>query len=291
MNNLRGALLMIVSMGGFALEDMFIKKVSESLPVGQILLSVGLGGTIAFAAATFFQRQSLFPPEVLQSALLLRNTCEIVGTFGFVTALALTTISSASAILQTVPLLVTLGAALFLGETVGWRRWSAIMVGFVGMLMVIRPGADSFDPNSLFAVLGAVGLAARDLATPGIPPRVSALQVSTWGFFMVVPLGAVLLILSGGARPMETVDAARLAGAVISGVCSYYMLTLSMRTAALSAIAPFRYTRLLFALVIAAIVFGERPGLLTLSGAALIIGSGLYTLARERALFSSARAE
>lgn len=288
MNNLRGAVLMILSMAGFAVEDMFIKKVSASLPVGQILLVMGLGGTLLFATATVFQRQSLFPAELGSGWLIVRNLSEIAGTFGFVTAISLAPISAATAILQSVPLLVTLGAVLFLGETVGWRRWSAILVGFAGMLMILRPGAESFDPNLLFAVLGAVALAARDLATPGIPSRMTTLQVSTWGFFMLVPLGGGLLLLSGNAQPMDQATLGRLAIAIGVGVTGYYMLVMSMRIASLAAIAPFRYSRLLFALVIGVVVFGERPDLLTLTGASLIIASGLYTLARERALFSEA---
>ncbi|WP_116131082.1 DMT family transporter [Tropicimonas sp. IMCC34043] len=289
MNNLRGALLMVLSMGGFALEDMFIKKVSSSLPVGQILLFIGLAGTLAFACLTVVQRQTLFPPELLNGALISRNLCEIVGTGGFVTALTLVPISTATAIQQSIPLMVTMGAALFLGETVGWRRWTAIFVGFAGMLLIIRPGGADFDPAALFAVLGAVGLAARDVVTPRIPRTMTGLQVATWGFFMTVPLGGVLLLFSGGAAPFTLASGGMLTTAVSLGVVSYYMLVESVRIANLSAIAPFRYSRLLFALIIGMAVFGERPDLLTLSGAGLIIGSGLYTLARERALFSAAR--
>ncbi|WP_068116949.1 DMT family transporter [Tropicimonas marinistellae] len=289
MNNLRGALLMILAMGGFALEDMFIKKVSSHLPVGQILLFLGFFGTLVFASASLLQRQTLFPPEAFHTAVLLRNGLEIVGTFGIVNALALTTLSSTSAIMQTIPLLVTMGAALFLGETVGWRRWTAILVGFAGMLMIVRPGMAGFEPASLFAVLGAVALAARDLVTPKIPARMSALQVSTWGFSMLVPLGAFLLFLKGGAQPMDSITLWQLTAAVLFGVSSYYTLIVSMRIADLAAVAPFRYSRLLFALALGIAIFGERPDVLTLSGASLIIASGLYTLARERALFSEAR--
>lgn len=289
MNNLRGALLMVLSMGGFALEDMIIKYTAATLPLGQILLFIGLGGSLLFAGVTFFQRQKLFPRELLNPALITRNLCEVIGTGGFATALALIPISTATAIQQSVPLLVTMGAAMFLGETVGWRRWTAILVGFAGMLLIIRPGAAGFEPASLFAVLGAVGLAARDVVTPRIPRTMTGLQVATWGFVSMIPLGAVMLAFTGGAMPFSTGQLAMLSAAVALGVTCYYMLVQSVRIADLSAIAPFRYSRLLFALIIGLVVFAERPDLPTLAGAGLIIGSGLYTLARERALFSKAR--
>ncbi|MFV0360012.1 DMT family transporter [Tropicimonas sp.] len=288
MNNLHGAILMILSMGGFALEDMFIKQTAALLPVGQIMLFIGIGGFVIFSVAAFSQRQSIFSRELLNGALILRNLFEIVGTFGFVTALALVPIATATAILQSMPLIVTLGAALCLGETVGWRRWLAIAAGFAGMLLIVRPGAETFDPAMLYAVLGAFGLAARDLATPKIPPTVSALQVSAWGFFTYVLMGGAMLLISGGAKPMGMPELRGLAAALTIGVVSYFMLTISVRIADLSAVAPFRYSRLLFALAVGVVVFHERPDLMTLSGAALIIASGLYTLARERALFTRA---
>jgi drug/metabolite transporter (DMT)-like permease len=285
MDNLRGIVLMVAAMAGFALEDMFIKHVSRSLPIGQILLVLGTGGALIFSALALRQGRRLISRDLFTWPVLLRNAGEMIGTMGFILAIALTPLSSASAILQATPLAVTLGAALFLGESVGWRRWSAIGLGFLGVLMVIRPGLSGFEPASLFAVQAVFGLALRDLATRVTPPKVTSLQLSTYGFATLVPLGAVMLALGpDAAQPMPAPVALRLAGALGFGVVSYYAIVAAMRMGEVSVITPFRYSRLIFALIIGTLVFGERPDGWTLAGAALIIGSGLYTFAREAQL-------
>lgn len=284
MDNLRGIVLMTAAMAGFAMEDMLIKRVSAHLPVGQILMFLGVAGAFVFAIMARRQGAAFWSARALHPAVVLRNVTEMVGTIGFVTALALVPLSTASAILQASPLAVTLGAALFLGEKVGWRRWTAIAVGFLGVLIVIRPGMETFQPNSLWAVLGVIGLSARDLATRGVPRDVTTIQLSAWGFAAVGVLGAGMLAITGGAAMPDVPQSAHLVAALAFGVASYWAMTTATRVGDVSSIMPFRYTRLVFALALGAIVFGERPDLPTLAGAALVIGSGLYTLARERRL-------
>jgi drug/metabolite transporter (DMT)-like permease len=285
MDNLRGIVLMVAAMAGFALEDMFIKHVSASLPVGQILLVLGTGGAVIFSALALRKGARLISRDLISRPVLLRNAGELIGTLGFVLAISLTPLSSASAILQATPLAVTLGAALFLGEQVGWRRWSAIGIGFSGVLMVVRPGLEGFEPASLFALQAVFGLALRDLATRATPRTVTSLQLSAYAFAMLVPLGATLLLFgAGGLQPMPAPTVLKLSGALGFGVISYYAIVAAMRMGEVSVITPFRYSRLVFALFIGTLVFGERPDGWTLAGAALIIGSGLYTFAREAQL-------
>ncbi|MEM1302393.1 MAG: DMT family transporter, partial [Pseudomonadota bacterium] len=150
--NLRGAALMSLAMALFALEDMMIKIMASDWPIGQIVLALGLGGTPIFMAMCKQKGLPLWQPDLAKPPVILRNVAELLGTFGFVTAIALIPLSTASAILQAAPLVVTLGAALFLGETVGWRRWTAILVGLFGVLLIIRPGFAAFDPLALWAV-------------------------------------------------------------------------------------------------------------------------------------------
>lgn len=282
--NLRGIALMVAAMAAFAIEDMLIKKMGAALPPGQILVFLGLGGSAGFALMAAFRRERVISPAFLTRTVMLRNLGEILGTVGFVTAIVLTPLSSASAILQAMPLAVTLGAALFLGEPVGWRRWSAIGVGFLGVLLIIRPGLQGFEPASLFAVLGVAGLALRDLATRAVPRDVSTLVLSAWGFAMLVPTGAALLAVSGGAVAPPAAAMGQMALAIAFGIAGYYAITQAMRAGDIAVVTPFRYSRLLFALVIGIWVFGERPDAMTYAGAALVIGSGLYTLLREARL-------
>jgi len=197
MGNLRGSVLMVLAMAGFALEDMFIKRLAETMPVGQIIAVIGLGGAVIFAAIARGQGRHLITRDLLARPVILRNLGEMAGTMCFVTAIALTPLSSASAILQATPLVVTLGAAVFLGAPVGWRRWLAILVGFAGVLMVIRPGLAGFAPASLFAVGAVIGLAVRDLATRAVPAAISSMQLSAYAFATLVPTGAILMALGG----------------------------------------------------------------------------------------------
>lgn len=280
--NLRGIVLMVVSMAAFAIEDSFIKRAADDMPTGQILLMLGVFGAAIFTVMAARAGQKPFSRDLLQGQVMLRNLGEVIGTMGFVTAIALTPLTSATAILQAMPLAVTLGAALFLGESVGWRRWTAILVGFAGVLVIIRPGLEGFDINSLWAVLAVFGLAIRDLATRRVPARIGSMSISVSGFVSVAILGAAMLALSGGAVWPGTLQTALMVGALSAGVVGYWMVVEAMRVGEISAVTPFRYARLIFALIIGILIFGERPDVMTLAGATLVIGSGLYTFARER---------
>ncbi|MBU2358680.1 MAG: DMT family transporter [Alphaproteobacteria bacterium] len=282
MDNLRGSILMVLAMLGFALEDMFIKQMAGALPTGQILAMLGLGGGIVFAIVCRMQCERLLRRDVLHPMVLLRNAGEVFGTLGYVSAVVLTPISSASAIFQATPLFVTLGAALFLQEAVGWRRWAAIAVGFCGVLLIIRPGMDSFRPASLFAVQGVIFLGIRDLATRRIPKTISSMRLSTYAFAVIVPTGLVLMAVVGDRFVLPgSTDLLRVAGSIVAGVLGYYALVTATRLGDMSHIAPFRYSRLVFALIVGVTVFGERPDAATLIGAAIIVGSGTYAALRE----------
>ncbi|MBO9453212.1 DMT family transporter [Tropicibacter sp. R16_0] len=283
MENLRGAGLMTLAMLGFAFEDMFIKLMADAMATWQIILVLGAGGAFVFALLTLTKRQPLFTRAYLSAPVMLRNLGELIGTLGFVTAIALTPISQASAILQATPLAVTLGAALFLNEPVGWRRWSAILVGFAGVMLVIRPGTEGFDIRSLFAVQGVVGLAIRDLATRKVPKETSSFQLSFLAFLMLIPAAFILSQFSDQAWVAPTPKIWGLfVGVVGLGVAAYYAIVAAMRIGEVSFVTPFRYSRMIFALIVGFVVFNERPDALMLAGAAVIVGSGIYTIWRER---------
>lgn len=288
--NLRGSLLMIAAMAGFAIEDMFLKSAAISLPVGQILLIFGTGGMVVFAVMAKSRGERVFHPAILTPVILVRALFEVAGRLFYTLAIALTPLSVASAILQATPLVVVAGAALIFGETVGWRRWAAIAAGFLGVLIILRPGLDGFSVLSLLSVAGMFGFAGRDLATRAAPSVLSNLQLGIYGFAMMVPAGAILLTGSGGAALPDGPATANLAGAILFGVAAYYSLTAAMRTGEVSVVTPFRYTRLVFALILGTAVFAEKPDLATLLGSAIIVASGIYTLARSRSTARVTRA-
>lgn len=284
MENLRGILMMVASMAAFAMEDMFIKFLAVDMPTGQVLIMLGLGGAPIFAALAAREGKSIWSREALAGPVVWRNAGEMIGTAGFITGLALVPLATISAILQATPLAVTFGAALFLGETVGWRRWTAICTGFLGVLVIIRPGLDGFDLASLWGVLAVAGMSVRDIATRRLPASISTMQVGAWAFLTVAALGAGMLTLVGGAIWPSPGHLALLGGALSFGMVGYWAVILATRVGEVSAIVPFRYSRLIFALLIGTLVFGERPDRWVLIGASLIIGSGLYTFAREQRL-------
>ncbi|WP_319544732.1 DMT family transporter [Ruegeria conchae] len=285
MNNVNGILLIIGSMAAFALEDMFIKYLSVGVSTGQIMIVLGLFCGTVFAIMSLVTRKRIFDPVAWEPLPLLRAGTEAFGALSFVTALSLVDLSTVAAVFQAMPLFVTMGAALFLGEQVGWRRWSAIGIGFVGVLMIIRPGLEGFQPESLFVLVSVVAIAARDLITRRLDVRVASSVVALQAYIGVALAGAALMVFT--AQPIVPLQPAQIGpylGAIGFGVLGYYGIVTAMRIGEASALTPFRYTRLVFSIMAGMLMFGERPDSMTLAGAGLIIGSGLYTFIRERQL-------
>ncbi|PKG76846.1 EamA family transporter [Shewanella sp. GutCb] len=278
---------MVAAMAAFSIEDMLIKAAAETTSLGLILALFGLGGMLIFILLTYRQGQRVIHPAILSKAVLMRAVCEIVGRFCFALAITLTPLSSASAILQATPLIAMIGAALLFGEQVGVKRWLAVLVGFIGVLMIIRPGLAGFETASLFAVVSTLGFAGRDLATRAAPPVLSNLQLGVYGFFVLIPTGLVMLIYQNEPLQINGTATIQILGAIVFGVMAYNALTIAMRAGDVSVIAPFRYTRLLFALALGIFVFGESPDLLTLLGSLLIVASGAYTLMQTRSVLKT----
>jgi drug/metabolite transporter (DMT)-like permease len=271
---------MILSMAAFAVEDVLFKAAARVMPMGQAVLVVGLCGMAVFALMARRKNEPVFHPALLSRGLLIRSGFEVSGRLFYALAIALTPLSTASAILQASPLVVVGGAALLFGERVGWRRWTAVAVGFIGVLVILRPGLEGFSALSLLAVAGMLGFAGRDLATRAAPKVMSNRQLGVAGFAMLALAGAIILGVTGGATLPDARGVAVLVATAVFAVLGYNALTSAMRTGDIGFVTPFRYTRLVFALVLAVTLFGERPDLATLLGAALIVGSGIYTLIR-----------
>lgn len=284
MNNAQGALMMVLAMTGFALGDMIIKLVAHDMPTGQVIALIGLGG-FAPAALYVLWREGVPPLSVLlHPIILIRGLFEIIAVVGFITALGLIPLATLSAIIQAVPLAVTFGAALFFGETVGLRRWSAILVGLLGVLIIIRPGVAGFDPNSLFGVLAVIGLAGGDLATKGIPKSVSTNLLTVLAFLNAGVAGILMVPFSNTLQPVSGEAALYLAAAVMLTFFATWAIIAAMRVGDVSFVAPFRYSRLIVAVIIGIVVFKEYPDALTILGAGIVVLSGVYAFVRERRL-------
>ena len=285
MHSLRAALLMVLAMAAFACEDALLKGLTGRIPTGQLLAVIGFAGMAVFGLWIAFSPEGLRLRNLLRPQVALRNLCEGVCAITFVTALATGDLSIASAILQAQPLLMTLGAALFLGEQVGWRRWMSIAVGFAGVLLIVKPGTAAFEFSSVLAIIAVVTLAVRDLVTRRLPPEVGSGLLSAGAFGSMGVAGLVLLAV-GAQQPIapSAGQGALMAATLCFGLLGYITMVIATRIAEIAVIAPFRYSRLLFAMLLAVAVFGERPDAATLLGAALIAGAGIYSMWREARL-------
>ncbi|MHA7875952.1 DMT family transporter [Roseivivax sp.] len=289
--NLQGSLFMVAAMLGFAIEDALFKAAVAGISPGLGTFFFGVIGLTIYAGLVRRAGERVWTRAYLSKTLLVRSGFEVMGRLFFALALAFAPLSVTSAILQAAPLVVTLGAALVLGEKVGPMRWTAMAVGFAGVLLILRPTPAGFEASALFAVLAMIGFACRDLATRASPPEISAMQLGIPGFLTVTAAGLVILAFEPGAPSLPTGSSALLILATgVTGVCAYTALTRAMRSGDVAVVAPFRYSRLLFALVIAVLVFAETPDAPMLAGAALIVGSGLFTLWRSDRAARAARA-
>jgi S-adenosylmethionine uptake transporter len=288
-DNARGAAFMAVSMAGFALNDGLMKAVMADLPLFQAVFLRGVMATalIAALAATRGAFAQRFPMRD-RPVLLMRSLGEIGSTICFLTALFHMPIADATAILQATPLSVTLAAAIFLGAPVGWRRWTAILVGFAGVMLIVRPGGAGFDAAALWAVAAVGFITLRDLSTrffsPGVPSLLVALVTSG-----AITLVAGLLSAAGAWVELDPDHWIRLAAAAGFLFVGYLFGVMSMRVGEIAVVSPFRYTVLIWALLIGALAFGQLPDGLTLTGAAIVVATGLYTLWRERRVAAAAR--
>lgn len=269
-------------MSGFTLNDAITKVASESMNMAQVMLIRG-GFASLFVGLLAWQRGALaLPGSMLQPMVAVRVAGEAGATASFLIALAHLPIANVSAVLQALPLAVTMGAALVFKEGVGWRRWLAIAIGFAGVLIIVRPGFEGFSIYSLLALACVAFCAVRDLATKRIPQAIPTLLVSTTTAVAMTMLGAALLLPMGGWTPMTGESTAFLALAAVLVVIGYQFIIMAMRMGDISFIAPFRYTALLWSILLGLFVFGDVPDLPMILGASVIVGSGLYALYRER---------
>ena len=279
--NLIGSIWMIAAMALFAIEDALLKATAETLPISQILVLFGAGGALIFAALARRQDSPLVPKEITSRPMLIRAVFEIFGRLFYTLAFVLTPLSSTTVILQATPLVVVAAAAMLFGETVGWRRWAAIFLGLLGVVVIIQPGGDSFTPLSILAVLGMLGFAGRDLASRAAPASLSTAILGLYGFFALIAAGGIYAIYEDKTFVTVTLETGILmALACAIGVAAYGALMKAMRTGEVSAVTPFRYSRLLFGLALGVLVFGETLTSDMILGSLLIVASGLFILWR-----------
>lgn len=287
MGNSRAILFMVLSMGTFAVADAIVKSVSASVRPGQFIAVTSAGLFVIFLVLLKRNGERFFDRKALEPAMAIRTISEVIGTTGIILALSSAPLSTVTVLGQAMPLVVMVGAALFLGETIGWRRWVAAGLGLVGVLMILRPGAANFEPGLLWVILYVLGLGTRDLASRRLPGHVSTPFAVAWSMLPLVIVGLIMLPFEGGWQSVGAGSALWLAAFIVLTSMAVALITVAMRIGEVSAVAPFRYSRILFGLLIAVVAFGERIDMVTIAGAVLIAGSGLYAFWRERRVHSA----
>ena len=253
----------------------------SAMPLSQILVIRGVVATTFIVLLAASLGQLRFRLSRRDAALVgLRSVAEVAAAYFFLTALIHMPLANVTALLQMLPLTVTLASAVFFSEPVGWRRWVAILIGFAGMLLIVRPGTDGFDAWSVYALIAVVGVTVRDLSTRRMSRDVPSLTVTAWASASVLVFA---LIWSAGQDwvAIDSRNALLLLGTSVFIVCGYTFSVLVMRVGDISFVAPFRYTGLVWALILGWVVFGEWPLPMTLAGAGLIVTTGLFSLWRE----------
>ncbi|MEL7026140.1 MAG: DMT family transporter, partial [Pseudomonadota bacterium] len=219
-------------------------------------------------------------PRQDRGRLVIRSIAEASVGALYLAALFNMPIANAVAILQVSPLAVAFGAYLFLGEPLGRRRLWAIAIGFVGVMLIVRPGLDGFNIYSLCAMAGIVALATRDLITRTMTSNLPTLTVATTGSAAVTVLAGTGMLFSDWT-PLEPASVVRLGSAVVWLMLAYFFAIAVMRIGEIGFVAPFRYTGLLAAIIAGIIVFREWPDAWMLLGSAIIVTTGLYLTYRE----------
>lgn len=269
-------------MASFTVNDTITKAVAAELNIGEILLVRGLVAMGLVAALAWYRDALRSFSALLIWPVGLRVLGEIGGTLTYLSAIAQIPLANASAIFQALPLVITLGAALVFGEPVGWRRWLAIAAGFVGVLVIVRPGAEGFSQAALLALASVGFCAVRDLATRRIPKHLPTVFITLLTTVTVTTAGAVVLVPLGGWKAPSAQALGLLTFAAVLILIGYQCIIVSLRTGDISAVAPFRYTALPWAMLTGYLAFGHKPDGPMLAGAAIIVASGLYAFYRER---------
>ncbi|WP_293721515.1 DMT family transporter [Stappia sp.] len=281
--NGRAILFMLAAMAGFIFNDSLTKLTADHLPLGQIMFLRGLMAISLLLVLCFLDGSIRKLGLVFNPLIGLRVLAEVLGALFYLKALFNMPLANATAIMQVQPLAITAGAALFLGAPVGWRRWSAIAVGFGGVLLIVRPGMAGFDAWSLWALAAVVCVVSRDLLTSRTPRNIPTYIITLASLSGVAAAGAGLSSVETWVTPRAG-DMAALAAAACFILVGFVSIISAMRTGDISLVAPFRYSIILWAILIGYLVWGDVPDGQTLIGIGILVVTGLYSLMRERKL-------
>lgn len=287
---MRAITMMVIAMTTFAFADTLIRLASltgNGATSGQFILLQSVVGVIMFGWLMKRQNEHISLEYLLDRNIQMRTLGDLIAASAVVTALTILPVGTVSAILQLQPLTVTIAAVFLLGEKVGLHRWSAIIVGLLGGLIIMRPGLDGFDSGTLLVLVGVIGLTIRDVFTRKLDSRFSSTAAVVLVSVCLFPTGLALHYLASDGRGVLEIDGLSFFYLAVSGITAmiaYYILVMAMRIGEVSAIAPYRYSRLISAFLVAWLILGEMPDFYTILGSIIVAAAGIAVLLRERQL-------
>lgn len=282
--NLRASLYMMIAMGLFTIGDSITKILAQEMNGGQYMLVRGCFATVIIATLAYYQGN--LRKIGFNAMVTLRVSAEVVAAITYIYVLKIVSQAFASSIFQAVPLFVTIGAALFLQEHIGWRRWTCILIGLVGVIIIIRPGSHEIAglTSIVLLLISVLAAAVRDIATRRVPDTIPTLYLSTMTTVATTMVGAAIIMPLGGWSPLNVNSILLCIVAAVLLLIGYSFIIMAMRQGEISFVSPFRYTSLLWAIILSTIIFHEPPDFLTIIGALIVISSGVYMIYRESVL-------
>ena len=283
-DNLRGAIYMNLSMFAFTVNDTFMKELTQTLPLYQTIALRGIIASLMLLMVALATKGLRLPSARGDRGLILfRSLADVLATILFLTALKNMPLATLSAVMQVTPLAVTLGAALYFKDPVGWRRMTAIVVGFMGVMLIIRPGVEGFNIWSILGLGSVATVVARDLSVRNLTGSVPSIVVALGAGLAVTTMGVIGSLVEGW-QAFTPLQGLMMLGAGSMLTIGYICSVTAMRVGDIGFIAPFRYTSLLWAIVLGWLAFHTLPDTYSLIGASIVVATGIYTLLRERKL-------
>ena len=278
--NRRGMFALMGAMAAFAINDMLLKLIAQRYPLGEVITVRGILATLM--VGSFLVGMGHLPALrfAVRRIILVRTAFDGAAMVLFTTALIHMPLAELSAINLVSPLIITALAVIFFAEEVGWRRWTAIGIGFIGTLFIVKPAAGNFNAWALLGIVCAFAGAARDIITRKLDPRIPSLVISFMAALGSAVIGSIMGLFEEW-RPMALADVGTLAISAAFVATGHFLIVIAFRGVDVAAIAPFRYTLLIWAGICGYLAFGEVPDRFAMFGSALIVGSGLYALHRE----------
>ena len=289
-NTLRAGLYMVITTACFVAGDTCIKLIGTSLPLGQVIGIIGVVSSVFLFLVCGQQGILKDVPLIFTRTVLLRSLFDTMGSFMFVSALMHMPLANLSAVMQSVPLVVVAVGVIFLGEKAGLSRIAAVIAGFLGVLLIVKPMPQTITIYEFLALGAVIVVAFRDLVTKRIPAHVPLLIIALANAIFISLSGFGVGLLQG-FKSVEVWHWALLLGAGLFVTLSYFFIVATVRLGELSATAPFRYSEVVFAIIAGIVVFGEYPDAIAYLGMALVIAAGLFAAHREAAQTRDAEAE